>query len=271
MAAHRKLAAEFGHQAEAVVRAARERQQTSREAHESVDRVRESLTFSRDKNFEREAVVDERALIRDGLRRGMGEVTFSGARQSQCSARAGEFQVVERPHLPGPAVHDCKDHRRRAGNPAQGSEGQNQLPPVLPRLRPSHLPTRIPISTARRGALLKMFSAHRIACRASRATRGPARRRPSRLRRAALRLRDMRSKALLQPRVLPGSSARRRRDRNAAGVPGPGQPPSPEQEAFLFRGRIEPGKHEPSARIPRTARAAGPRASYWRHAPAPGR
>jgi hypothetical protein len=46
----------------------------------SVDRVRESVTFSRDKNFEREAVVDERALIRDGLRRGMGEITHAQVR-----------------------------------------------------------------------------------------------------------------------------------------------------------------------------------------------
>ena len=76
MAAHRKLAAEYGHQAEAVVRAARERQQHQEKSAQTIDRVRESLTFSRDKNFEREAVVDERALIRDGLRRGMGEVTY---------------------------------------------------------------------------------------------------------------------------------------------------------------------------------------------------
>src|SRR5580704_9018028 len=77
MAAHRKLAGEFGHQAEAVVRAARERQQHQERPAQTVDRVGESLTFSRDKNFEREAVVDERALIRDGLRRGMGDVTHS--------------------------------------------------------------------------------------------------------------------------------------------------------------------------------------------------
>src|SRR3984893_2458790 len=72
MAAHRKLAANCGHQAETVVRAARERSQHQEKPVNSLERVRESLTFSRDKNFEREAVVDERALIRDGLRRGLG-------------------------------------------------------------------------------------------------------------------------------------------------------------------------------------------------------
>lgn len=97
MAAHRKLAAEFGNQAETVVRAARERQQHQERPAQTVDRVQESLTFSRDKNFEREAVVDERALIRDGLRRGMGEVTHSQVR-ANLSARlsGGEFQLVGR-------------------------------------------------------------------------------------------------------------------------------------------------------------------------------
>jgi hypothetical protein len=102
MAAHRKLAADFGHQADAVVRAARERQQHHEKPTNSVDRVRESLTFSRDKNFEREAVVDERVLIRDGLRRGMGDVTHAQVR-SNLNARiaSGEFQTVERVHMPG--------------------------------------------------------------------------------------------------------------------------------------------------------------------------
>src|SRR5271170_6067755 len=86
MAAHRKLAADFGHQADAVVRAARERSQHQERPLNSFERVRESLTFSRDKNFEREAVVDERALIRDGLRRGMGEITHGQVR-ANLSAR----------------------------------------------------------------------------------------------------------------------------------------------------------------------------------------
>src|SRR6201988_986669 len=60
MAAHRRLADDFGHPAEAVVRAARERAQHLEKLGNSLDRVRESLTFSREKNFEREAVGDER-------------------------------------------------------------------------------------------------------------------------------------------------------------------------------------------------------------------
>ena len=97
MAAHRKLAADFGHQAEAVVRTAHERLEHQQTPVNSIDRARESLTYSRDKNFEREAVVDERALIRDGLRRGMGEVTFSQVRGNlDARLAAGEFLTVER-------------------------------------------------------------------------------------------------------------------------------------------------------------------------------
>ena len=112
MAAHRKLAADFGYQADAVVHAARERLQHQEKPANSFDRVRESLTFSRDKNFEREAVVDERALIRDGLRRGMGEVTYGQVR-SNLDARlaSGEFQIVERSQKHArPSLHHRQDN-----------------------------------------------------------------------------------------------------------------------------------------------------------------
>jgi conjugative relaxase-like TrwC/TraI family protein len=135
MAAHRKLAAEFGHQAEAVVRAARERQQTQEKPPHTVDRVRESLTFSRDKNFEREAVVDERSLLRDGLRRGMGEVTFSEVR-ANLNARlsAGEFQLVERPgNSPARQFTTARTIAAEQEILRRVAEGQNQVQPALSR------------------------------------------------------------------------------------------------------------------------------------------
>lgn len=135
MAAHRKLAAEFGHQAEAVVRAARERQQHQEKPAQTVDRVRESLTFSRDKNFEREAVVDERSLIRDGLRRGMGDVTISQVR-ANLNARlsSGEFQLVER-HGNSPARQFTTAKTIAAEHEILRTvgEGRNQVPPALSR------------------------------------------------------------------------------------------------------------------------------------------
>ena len=135
MAAHRKLAADFGHQAEAVVRAARERLQHQEKPVNSFDRVRESLTFSRDKNFEREAVVDERALIRDGLRRGMGEVTYAQVRGNlDARLASGEFQIVERSQsVPGRQFTTAKTIEAEHEIVRRMREGQNQVEPVLSR------------------------------------------------------------------------------------------------------------------------------------------
>jgi conjugative relaxase-like TrwC/TraI family protein len=139
MAAHRKLATDFGHQAEAVVRAARERSQHQSQNKEkpvnSLDRVRESFTFSRDKNFEREAVVDERALIRDGLRRGMGEITHAQVR-AHLDARlaSGEFLIVERPEgVPGRQFTTAKTIAAEQEIIRRMHEGQKQVEPVLSR------------------------------------------------------------------------------------------------------------------------------------------
>jgi conjugative relaxase-like TrwC/TraI family protein len=135
MAAHRKLAADFGHQAEAVVRAARERLQHQEKPVNSFDRVRESLTFSRDKNFEREAVVDERALIRDGLRRGMGEVTYAQVRGNlDARLASGEFQTVERSQsLPARQFTTAKTIEAEHEIVRRVREGQSQIEPVLTR------------------------------------------------------------------------------------------------------------------------------------------
>src|ERR1035437_1503610 len=135
MAAHRKLAADFGHQAEAVVRAAHERFQHQERPVNSVDRVRESLTFPRDKNFEREAIVDERALIRDGLRRGMGEITHDQVR-AHLDARlaSGEFQIVDRRQgVPGRQFTTAKTIAAEHETLRRMREGQNQVEPALSR------------------------------------------------------------------------------------------------------------------------------------------
>jgi conjugative relaxase-like TrwC/TraI family protein len=135
MAAHRKLAADFGHQADAVVRATRARSQHQDKPINSFERVRESLTFSRDKNFEREAVVDERALIRDGLRRGMGEITHAQIRANlDTRLVSGEFQVVQRPQgVPGRQFTTAKTIEAEHEIIRRMREGQNHVGPVLSR------------------------------------------------------------------------------------------------------------------------------------------
>jgi ATP-dependent exoDNAse (exonuclease V) alpha subunit len=114
---------------------ARERSQRQEKPVNSLDRVRESLTFSRDKNFEREAVVDERALIRDGLRRGMGEITHAQVRANlDTRLVSGEFQIVERPQsVPGRQFTTAKTIEAEHEIIRRVREGQNYIEPILPR------------------------------------------------------------------------------------------------------------------------------------------
>lgn len=132
MAAHRKLAAEYGNQAEAVVRAAQERARTQSQELTPQQRVRETITFSRDKNFEREAVVDERAVVRDALRRGMGYVTYSQVRANLNSRVAsGEFRAVERPgDMPGRKLTTARTIEAEQEVIHRVREGQRQVQPV---------------------------------------------------------------------------------------------------------------------------------------------
>jgi len=98
LAAHRQIAAEFGNQADHVVAEARKRQigQTQNpQVQERQKQAHSALTFARDSGFEREAVQDERALLVDAMRRGMGETTYPEVRASfETRIASGEFQLV---------------------------------------------------------------------------------------------------------------------------------------------------------------------------------
>jgi conjugative relaxase-like TrwC/TraI family protein len=93
---HREIAETFGNQPDHVVRAAKE---TMREIEqESPHRIVQSaMTFSKERNLEREAVVDERELLRDALRRSMGDATFTEIRgEFEKRIGTGEFIRVEK-------------------------------------------------------------------------------------------------------------------------------------------------------------------------------
>ena len=92
---HQQMAKAFGNQPEYVVEAAQSRQHQV-ESEPPAITVRAAVTFSKDRNFEREAVVDERELLRDALRRSMGEVTLADVKSEfDKSANAGGFIKVE--------------------------------------------------------------------------------------------------------------------------------------------------------------------------------
>src|SRR6266481_666529 len=93
---HREIAEAFGNHPDRVVRAS---QETARGIEQEAPHriVQSAMTFSKERNLEREAVVDERELLRDALRRSMGDATFTEVRtEFEKRVGAGEFIEVEK-------------------------------------------------------------------------------------------------------------------------------------------------------------------------------
>lgn len=134
-AAHRRLAADFGNQADAVVQAARERAQHLDASINTAQRAQEAITFARSKNFEREAVVDERLLMRDALRRAMGEVPYAQVRANLESRHAaGEFVTIASGlHQTGRQLTTAQTIASESEIVRRMRDGQNQVEPVFSR------------------------------------------------------------------------------------------------------------------------------------------
>jgi conjugative relaxase-like TrwC/TraI family protein len=96
--AHKKMSTEFGNQPEKVVATARVRARQQHVQPENNAHAREAVSFARQSVFEREAVVDERRIRRDAMRRGMGETTYKEIRSEfEVRRTRGDFQVVDGP------------------------------------------------------------------------------------------------------------------------------------------------------------------------------
>jgi len=98
LAAHQRLATQFGNQPQQVVAAAREHAQQIQHAEKKspAQLAHEAVNFARDRLYEREAVIDERRLFRDALRRGMGEVPYTEVRRIIVSRLTqGEFVAAD--------------------------------------------------------------------------------------------------------------------------------------------------------------------------------
>jgi conjugative relaxase-like TrwC/TraI family protein len=99
---HREMAAQFGDQPERAVQSARgRRKQRSEEPSEKA--IAQAMHYSSEKNLEREAVADERALLRDALKRSMGEARFREVK-SEFEKRVESGEFIEASHrAPGRA------------------------------------------------------------------------------------------------------------------------------------------------------------------------
>jgi hypothetical protein len=88
---HRELAKEFGNQPEQVVTMAKQKEHgIERDPH--LRPAQSAVTFARDRNLERDPVVDERALVRDALKRSMGQATLAEVKEHfEERVRSGDF------------------------------------------------------------------------------------------------------------------------------------------------------------------------------------
>ncbi len=96
LAAHKEMAADFGNQPERVIAEARERALSQAKGAGLQSDARGAMVFAKEKVFEREAVADERVIMREALRRGMGEVSFATVQEEFHRRRdEGEFRSVQ--------------------------------------------------------------------------------------------------------------------------------------------------------------------------------
>jgi conjugative relaxase-like TrwC/TraI family protein len=94
---HQELAERFGNQPTQVVDAAEHRSvHHIEQEHEQDDVARRAVTFARDRNLEREAVVEERAILRDALQRSLGEARTDNIKQEvDRRVERGDFIAVQ--------------------------------------------------------------------------------------------------------------------------------------------------------------------------------
>ena len=133
LAAHKQMAAAFGDQPQQVVSAARARAEQQERQPEHRLSAREAVTFSRDNIFEREAVADERAILRDALRRAMGEATYRDIRaEFDKRQEAGDFRFVQgTKHSSGRTFTTPETIAAERANIRHVLEGRNAVEPIM--------------------------------------------------------------------------------------------------------------------------------------------
>jgi conjugative relaxase-like TrwC/TraI family protein len=129
---HRQVAEKHGNQPEQVVLQATSNIQHTREpSEEHMHKVVErAITYARDKNLERDAVVDERALLRDALKRSMTEASLEEVRAqfNHRIERGGLIEVEQQAGVPGRALTTMEMIRLERENLRLMRDGQEQLP-----------------------------------------------------------------------------------------------------------------------------------------------
>src|SRR6202166_4014409 len=157
---HRDVAAQFGQQPEQVIRAAHERR-VEQEPQEKHQRLKSALTYAQEKNLERHAVTDERELVRDALKRSMGEASFAEIRERfDKRVQSGDLIEVES-KSPARAFTSEQMIGYEPGNVAEMRRGQNLDNPLVSTETWHHIEEKHPhLSTSERAAVEQIASSH---------------------------------------------------------------------------------------------------------------
>jgi conjugative relaxase-like TrwC/TraI family protein len=163
MAAHQQIATEYGNQADRVVREAHERAHTQGQNRvpDAAQRAQEAVSYAKERNFEREAVVDERDIIRDALRRGMGDLTFNQVRENfEHRNGTGEFQTLDaQKHDTGRQFTTRENIAAERATVAHMQRGQNAVEPIMSEKRAAaHAASRDFLNPAQRRAIEEVLT-----------------------------------------------------------------------------------------------------------------
>jgi conjugative relaxase-like TrwC/TraI family protein len=97
-AAHQKMAREYGQQPQHVLAESAQRDGVELKPESSQRAAHNGMSYARERGMEREAVVDERTLMRDALKHTMGEARLTEIRaEFECRATDGNLIEAERP------------------------------------------------------------------------------------------------------------------------------------------------------------------------------
>jgi conjugative relaxase-like TrwC/TraI family protein len=131
--AHRQMATDFGNQPQQVVATARGRAELPERLPARTNYAREAVTFAKESIFEREAVADERAILRDAMRRGMSETTYAEIRtEYETRKTAGEFRsVTGSKHASGPSFTTPGTIAAERANIGYVLAGRNAVAPIM--------------------------------------------------------------------------------------------------------------------------------------------
>ena len=131
-ALHKEVAEAHGNQPDIVVRAARDRGLA--QTHDPARHAHAAVTYARDKSFEREAVVDQRELMKEALKHASGKASFGHVSKAfEERIRRGDLVAVarDRPGSPSRQYTTPATIANEQRNIEHMRQGQDRFPPLV--------------------------------------------------------------------------------------------------------------------------------------------